>query len=146
MRPRKAVTPTSRSEPQTSPASPSGRDGPPPKAHPTRSTDLAGTPEAGEGRVGAALKPRPARVWWLAARPATLAASVSPVLAGTAIAVHDHHVRTLPGLGALVVAVAREAGVHYATDYSDDERRPQRRHGAPPRCLARASRPPGPLS
>ena len=33
--------------------------------------------------MGAALKPRPARVWWLAARPATLAASVSPVLAGT---------------------------------------------------------------
>src|ERR1700720_4269512 len=29
----------------------------------------------------------PARVWWLAVRPATLAASVAPVLAGTAGAV-----------------------------------------------------------
>jgi 1,4-dihydroxy-2-naphthoate polyprenyltransferase len=58
-------------------------------------------------------------MWWLAARPATLAASVSPVLAGTAIAVHDHHVRTLPGLGALVVAIAMQIGVNYANDYAD---------------------------
>jgi 1,4-dihydroxy-2-naphthoate polyprenyltransferase len=69
--------------------------------------------------VGAVPKPGPARVWWLAARPATLAASVSPVLAGTAIAVHDQHVRTLPGLGALVVAIAMQIGVNYANDYAD---------------------------
>jgi 1,4-dihydroxy-2-naphthoate octaprenyltransferase len=59
------------------------------------------------------------RVWWLAARPATLAASVSPVLAGTAIAVRDQHVRTLPGLGALFVAIAMQIGVNYANDYAD---------------------------
>jgi 1,4-dihydroxy-2-naphthoate octaprenyltransferase len=58
-------------------------------------------------------------VWWLAARPATLAASVSPVLAGTAIAVHDQHVRALPTLGALVVAMAMQIGVNYANDYAD---------------------------
>ena len=69
--------------------------------------------------MGAARKPGPARAWWLAARPATLAASVSPVLAGTAIAVHDHHIRTLPGLGALVVAIAMQVGVNYANDYAD---------------------------
>src|SRR5207237_7748770 len=91
--------------PPTSPPSPSGPDLPP--------------PTVGEGRVGAARKPGPARVWWLAARPATLAASVSPVLAGTAIAVHDHHIRTLPGLGALVVAIAMQVGVNYANDYAD---------------------------
>lgn len=61
----------------------------------------------------------PRKVWWLAARPATLAASVSPVLAGTAIAVQDGRVRTLPGLGALVVAVAMQIGVNYANDYAD---------------------------
>src|SRR5439155_1001348 len=73
-------------------------------------------------QVGAAdLKPAPspAAVWWLAARPATLAASVSPVLAGTAVAVHDHQVRALPGLGALVVAIAMQIGVNYANDYAD---------------------------
>jgi 1,4-dihydroxy-2-naphthoate octaprenyltransferase len=66
-----------------------------------------------------AIRNRPAKVWWLAARPATLAASVSPVLAGTAIALHDRHVRTLPGLGVLVMAVALQVGVNYANDYSD---------------------------
>jgi 1,4-dihydroxy-2-naphthoate polyprenyltransferase len=59
------------------------------------------------------------RVWWLAARPATLAASVAPVLAGTAVAVHDGGARLLPGIGALVVAIAMQLGVNYANDYSD---------------------------
>lgn len=61
----------------------------------------------------------PARVWWSAVRPATLAASVAPVLAGTAVAVHDGGVRTAAGLGALVVAVALQIGVNFANDYSD---------------------------
>jgi 1,4-dihydroxy-2-naphthoate polyprenyltransferase len=61
----------------------------------------------------------PARVWWLAARPATLAASVAPVLAGTAVAVHDGGARLIPGLGALLVAIAMQLGVNYANDYSD---------------------------
>jgi 1,4-dihydroxy-2-naphthoate octaprenyltransferase len=55
----------------------------------------------------------------LAARPATLAASVSPVLAGAAIAAHDGRVRALPGLGALVVAIAMQIGVNFANDYAD---------------------------
>lgn len=61
-------------------------------------------------------------IWWLAARPATLAVSVSPVLAGTAIAAHDHLIRTLPGFGALLVAIAMQIGVNYANDYSDFKR------------------------
>jgi len=61
----------------------------------------------------------PARVWWLAARPATLAASVSPVLVGTAVAVHGGGARLGPGLGALLVAIAMQLGVNYANDYSD---------------------------
>lgn len=64
----------------------------------------------------------PARVWWSAVRPATLAASVSPVLAGTAIAVHDGGARWGAGLGALVVAVAIQLGVNFSNDYSDFRR------------------------
>jgi 1,4-dihydroxy-2-naphthoate octaprenyltransferase len=61
----------------------------------------------------------PGRVWWSAVRPATLAASVSPVLAGTAVAIHEGGIRTGAGLGALVVAVAMQVGVNFANDYSD---------------------------
>jgi 1,4-dihydroxy-2-naphthoate octaprenyltransferase len=63
--------------------------------------------------------PSPARVWWLALRPATLAAAVAPVLAGTAVAVHEGGVRPLAGLAALVVALALQVGVNLANDYSD---------------------------
>jgi 1,4-dihydroxy-2-naphthoate octaprenyltransferase len=61
----------------------------------------------------------PARVWWLAVRPATLAASVAPVLAGTAVAVHDGGARPWPGIAALVIALAMQIGVNLANDYSD---------------------------
>jgi 1,4-dihydroxy-2-naphthoate octaprenyltransferase len=72
----------------------------------------------------------------VAARPATLAASVSPVLAGTAVAVHDGVVRTLPGLGALVVAVAIQVGTNYANDYSDHVRGADRRRVGPLRAAS----------
>jgi 1,4-dihydroxy-2-naphthoate polyprenyltransferase len=62
------------------------------------------------------------RVWLSASRPATLAASVSPVLAGVALTVHDGAHRPLAGIGALVVAVAMQFGVNYANDYSDFKR------------------------
>lgn len=61
----------------------------------------------------------PAVVWWSAVRPATLAASVSPVLAGTAIALHEGAVRPWAGVGALVVALAIQVGVNFSNDYSD---------------------------
>ncbi|HLQ16914.1 MAG TPA: 1,4-dihydroxy-2-naphthoate polyprenyltransferase [Candidatus Eisenbacteria bacterium] len=61
----------------------------------------------------------PARVWWSAVRPATLAASVAPVLAGTAIAVHEGGPRLGAGLLAVVVGVAMQIGVNFANDYSD---------------------------
>src|SRR2546426_9472398 len=92
---------------------------------------------------GSPSAPRRSRVWWLAARPATLAASVSPVLAGTAIAVHDHAVRTLPGLGALVVAIAMQVGVNYANDYSDYVRGADRRRVGPLRASSSGVVPPG---
>ena len=64
----------------------------------------------------------PGRVWWSAVRPATLAASVAPVLAGTAIAVHEGGARPAAGLAALVVAIAIQVGVNFSNDYSDFKR------------------------
>jgi 1,4-dihydroxy-2-naphthoate polyprenyltransferase len=58
-------------------------------------------------------------MWWLAVRPATLAASVAPVLAGTAVAVHEGGVRPWAGIAALVIALAMQVGVNLANDYSD---------------------------
>jgi 1,4-dihydroxy-2-naphthoate octaprenyltransferase len=58
-------------------------------------------------------------VWWFALRPATLAAAVAPVLAGTAVAVHEGGARPWAGLAALVVALAVQIGVNLANDYSD---------------------------
>jgi 1,4-dihydroxy-2-naphthoate octaprenyltransferase len=78
----------------------------------------------------------------MAARPATLAASVSPVLAGTAVAAHDHQVRTLPGLGALVVAIAIQVGTNYANDYSDYRRGADRRRVGPLRAASSGVVPP----
>jgi 1,4-dihydroxy-2-naphthoate polyprenyltransferase len=69
-----------------------------------------------------AVGPSPARVWWLALRPATLAAAVAPVLAGTAVAVHESGARPWAGLAALVVALALQIGVNLANDYSDHVR------------------------
>lgn len=110
------MTPTSRSGSQSSPGSPGGR--------------------SAEGR------PSAARVWWLAARPATLAVAVSSVLAGTAVAVHDGAVRTLPGLGALVVAIAIQIGTNYANDYSDFVRGADRRRVGPLRAASSGIVPP----
>jgi 1,4-dihydroxy-2-naphthoate octaprenyltransferase len=64
----------------------------------------------------------PSRVWWSAVRPATLAASIAPVLVGTAISVHEGEPRLGAGLLALLVAVAMQIGVNFANDYSDHKR------------------------
>jgi 1,4-dihydroxy-2-naphthoate octaprenyltransferase len=61
----------------------------------------------------------PARAWWHATRPATLAASVSPVLVGVSIALRDGRTNPSAALAALLVAVALQVGVNYANDYSD---------------------------
>jgi 1,4-dihydroxy-2-naphthoate octaprenyltransferase len=61
---------------------------------------------------------------------------VSPVLAGTAVAVHDGMVRTLPGLGALVVALAIQVGTNYANDYSDHVRGADRKRVGPLRAAS----------
>ncbi|HEY6117934.1 MAG TPA: 1,4-dihydroxy-2-naphthoate polyprenyltransferase [Candidatus Dormibacteraeota bacterium] len=72
--------------------------------------------------IGAAPALRPSQVWWLAVRPATLAASVAPVLVGTAIAVHEGGALWWAGLLALLVSLAMQIGVNFANDYSDHVR------------------------
>ncbi len=57
--------------------------------------------------------------WWQGARPRTLPAAVSPVLAGTAVAAYDDAAVWWKALLALVVALALQVAVNYANDYSD---------------------------
>ncbi len=55
---------------------------------------------------------------------------------------HDGRVRTLPGLGALVVAVAIQVGTNYANDYSDFVRGADRRRLGPLRAASSGVVPP----
>jgi 1,4-dihydroxy-2-naphthoate polyprenyltransferase len=57
--------------------------------------------------------------WVAGARPRTLPAAVSPVLAGTAVAVYVDEAVWWKAALALVVALALQVGVNYANDYSD---------------------------
>jgi 1,4-dihydroxy-2-naphthoate octaprenyltransferase len=57
--------------------------------------------------------------WLAGARPRTLPAAISPVLAGTAVAVYDDGAVWWKALLALVVSLALQVGVNYANDYSD---------------------------
>jgi 1,4-dihydroxy-2-naphthoate octaprenyltransferase len=78
----------------------------------------------------------PARVWWSAVRPATLAASVAPVLGGTAIVVHEGSARPLAGIAALLVAIGMQLGVNFANDYSDFKRGADARRVGPVRAAS----------
>jgi 1,4-dihydroxy-2-naphthoate octaprenyltransferase len=57
--------------------------------------------------------------WVAGARPRTLPAAVSPVLAGTGVAAYVDAAVWWKALLALVVALALQVGVNYANDYSD---------------------------
>jgi 1,4-dihydroxy-2-naphthoate octaprenyltransferase len=57
--------------------------------------------------------------WVEGARPRTLPAAVSPVLAGTAVAAYLDEAVWWKAFMALVVALALQVGVNYANDYSD---------------------------
>ena len=60
--------------------------------------------------------------WLEGARPRTLPAAVSPVLAGTAVAVHLDAAVWWKAALALLVSLALQVGVNYANDYSDGVR------------------------
>jgi 1,4-dihydroxy-2-naphthoate polyprenyltransferase len=57
--------------------------------------------------------------WVAGARPRTLPAAVSPVLAGTGVAAYADDAVWWKAALALVVALALQVGVNYANDYSD---------------------------
>ncbi len=57
--------------------------------------------------------------WLEGARPRTLPAAVSPVLAGTGVAAYLDQAVWWKAFLALVVALALQVGVNYANDYSD---------------------------
>ncbi|MGI8523727.1 MAG: 1,4-dihydroxy-2-naphthoate polyprenyltransferase [Nocardioides sp.] len=57
--------------------------------------------------------------WFAGARPRTLPAAVSPVLAGTGVAAYDGAAVWWKALLALVVSLALQVGVNYANDHSD---------------------------
>jgi 1,4-dihydroxy-2-naphthoate polyprenyltransferase len=70
--------------------------------------------------VTAETTPRPTPTQWLAgARPRTLPAACSPVIAGTGLAVFGQGFSWVAALLALVVSLALQVGVNYANDYSD---------------------------
>ena len=60
--------------------------------------------------------------WLAGARPRTLPAAVSPVLAGTGVAAYESAFVWWKALLALVVALALQVAVNYANDYSDGVR------------------------
>jgi 1,4-dihydroxy-2-naphthoate octaprenyltransferase len=72
--------------------------------------------------VSPVTRPGTARVWLSAARPATLAASLAPVIAGTALAERDGGARWLPALAALAGAVLIQLGTNLHNDAADHER------------------------
>jgi len=70
--------------------------------------------------VTAEAAPRPTPTQWLAgARPRTLPAACSPVIAGTGLAVFEEGFSWVAATLALVVSLALQVGVNYANDYSD---------------------------
>jgi len=73
----------------------------------------------------AAPGPRPSRAaaWWLAMRPKTLSVAASPVLAGAALAWHEHRqFFLLPFLVTLLGALLIQAGTNLYNDAADFER------------------------
>jgi len=81
------------------------------------------TPAAPAGGTGAGGR-APDRVdaWLLAIRPRTLPAAMSPVLAGTGLAVAHDLFRPGPALGALLGALLIQIGTNLANDYYDWEK------------------------
>jgi 1,4-dihydroxy-2-naphthoate octaprenyltransferase len=81
--------------------------------------------------------------WFAGARPRTLPAAISPVLAGTGVAAYDDAVVWWKALLALVVALALQVGVNYANDYSDGIRGTDADRVGPMRLVGSGTAPPG---
>lgn len=61
----------------------------------------------------------PFQIWTLAARPKTLPAAAAPVIAGTAVALHDGVFSFGPALAALLGALLIQIGTNFANDVFD---------------------------
>jgi 1,4-dihydroxy-2-naphthoate octaprenyltransferase len=81
--------------------------------------------------------------WVAGARPRTLPAAVSPVLAGTAVALYDDGAVWWKALLALVVSLALQVGVNYANDYSDGIRGTDAERVGPMRLVGSGTASPG---
>jgi 1,4-dihydroxy-2-naphthoate polyprenyltransferase len=81
----------------------------------------------------------PWRAWLLAARPATLPASIVPVVVGTAAAMNRTSLRILPFLAALCAALLIQIGTNYANDYFDHRNRADTDGRLGPRRLIQSS-------
>ena len=79
-------------------------------------------PQASLPRAGSAPSAPGLSVWIQAARPRTLAASVAPVLVGTAIAAQIGGLRPVAALLALSSSLFIQVGTNLANDYSDFKR------------------------
>jgi 1,4-dihydroxy-2-naphthoate octaprenyltransferase len=86
----------------------------------------------------------PSAAHWVAgARPRTLPAAISPVLAGTGVAAYDEAAVWWKALLALVVALALQVGVNYANDYSDGIRGTDAERVGPMRLVGSGTASPG---
>jgi 1,4-dihydroxy-2-naphthoate octaprenyltransferase len=83
-----------------------------------------------------------ASLWAQGARPRTLGAAVSPVLAGTAVASRYGDLVWWRALFCLLLAVALQVGVNYANDYSDGVRGVDTERRGPVRLTASGLAPP----
>jgi 1,4-dihydroxy-2-naphthoate polyprenyltransferase len=81
--------------------------------------------------------------WLAGARPRTLPAAVSPVLAGTGVAAYEDAFVWWKALLALVVALALQVAVNYANDYSDGIRGTDADRVGPMRLVGSGAAPPG---
>ncbi|HET9955887.1 MAG TPA: 1,4-dihydroxy-2-naphthoate polyprenyltransferase [Polyangiaceae bacterium] len=62
------------------------------------------------------------RAWLMAARPATLTAALSPVIVGSACALHGSNFRVGAALGAMLGATLLQIGANFANDVFDFEK------------------------
>jgi 1,4-dihydroxy-2-naphthoate polyprenyltransferase len=81
--------------------------------------------------------------WVAGARPRTLPAAISPVLAGTGVAASADDAVWWKALLALVVALALQVGVNYANDYSDGIRGTDADRVGPMRLVGSGTASPG---
>lgn len=73
--------------------------------------------------TGAPPGPMPAwKVWWMAARPKTLPAAIAPVIAGCAVAIHDHGFVPIVALAAMFTALLLQIAANFANDAFDFRR------------------------